>query len=56
MHGRQSPVGLSLFPGYIFGRFDAGRRCSVLTAPGVVHIVSFGRVPAEVDEARRSRH
>lgn len=48
---RRSSAEVPLFPGYIFGRFDVDRRASVLTAPGVVHIVGFGRAPAEVDEA-----
>jgi transcription antitermination factor NusG len=48
---RRSSQQAPLFPGYIFGRFDIERRLSVLTAPGIVHVVSFGRIPAEVDEA-----
>ncbi len=40
---------LPLFPGYIFGRFDIRSRLPVLTIPGVLHIVGFGRTPAPVD-------
>jgi transcription antitermination factor NusG len=47
---RRGSQKVPLFPGYIFGRFDIERRLAVLTVPGVVHVVSFGRIPAEVDE------
>ncbi|MBI1789599.1 MAG: hypothetical protein HYR60_18860 [Acidobacteria bacterium] len=39
-----------LFPGYIFCSFDVSVRLPVLTVPGVVHIVSIGRIPQPVDE------
>lgn len=39
-----------LFPGYVFCRFDAGIRASVVKTPGVVSIVKFGREPEPVDE------
>ena len=45
----QQEMRSSLFPGYLFCRFDVQRRLPVLTVPGVVHIVSFGNVPAPVD-------
>ncbi len=38
-----------LFPGYVFGRFDARNRLPVLTLPGVIHIVCVGKTPAPVD-------
>src|SRR6266849_6178032 len=34
-----------LFPGYVFCRFDVERRLPVLTAPGVLSLVGFGRIP-----------
>ncbi len=43
----QSP----LFPGYVFGRFDAWNRLPVLMIPGVVGIVGIGRTPAPIDDA-----
>jgi transcriptional antiterminator NusG len=43
-------VDLPLFPGYVFCRFDVYRRLPILTTPGVLHIVSFGRVPAPVGD------
>lgn len=49
--GRVETVERPLFPGYIFARFDAGNRMRVLTLPGVVQIVSFGRAPEPVSEA-----
>src|ERR1035438_9760292 len=38
-----------LFPGYLFSRFDVGRRLPILTTPGVLSIVSFGKEPGPVD-------
>jgi len=32
----------ALFPGYVFCRFDAWNRLSVMTTPGVVSIIGFG--------------
>lgn len=42
---------LPLFPGYIFARFDAEHRLPVLTTPGVLNLVGFGKTPVAVDEA-----
>jgi transcription antitermination factor NusG len=39
----------ALFPGYIFGRFDALYRMPILLTPGVQAIVGFGKVPIPVD-------
>ncbi len=41
---------LPLFPGYVFCRFDPEYRLPILVTPGVVHVVSFGRIPCEVCE------
>jgi transcription antitermination factor NusG len=38
-----------LFSGYVFCRFDASAPLPVLTTPGVVQIVSAGRIPSPVD-------
>jgi transcription antitermination factor NusG len=43
-------VELPLFPGYVFCCFDVTRRLPILTVPGVVHIVSCGRIPQPVEE------
>lgn len=36
------------FPGYLFAQFNPFARLPVLTTPHVLHIVSFGRGPAEI--------
>ena len=43
-----------LFPGYVFCRFDLRDRQVVLKTPGVVSIVSFGKVPEPIDESEMS--
>lgn len=48
---RVKEMELPLFPGYIFCRFDAGTRLPVLTTPGVVSVVGYGREPVVIDEA-----
>ena len=45
---RVKEIQVPLFPGYVFCRFDVSNRLGVLTTPGVVNIVSFGREPATV--------
>lgn len=47
--GSSRKVEIPLFPGYVFGRFDISHRLPVLTIPGVLHIVGFGRTPAPVN-------
>jgi transcription antitermination factor NusG len=39
-----------LFPGYVFCEFDAQKRLPILVTPGVLSVVSAGRVPLPVDE------
>ena len=39
-----------LFPGYVFCSFNPERRIRVLTAPGVLHIVGFGKQLVPIDE------
>lgn len=41
---------LPLFPGYVFCRFEANERLPILTSPGVVSIVSCGKVPIPIPE------
>jgi transcription antitermination factor NusG len=44
-------IEVPLFPGYLFCRLDpSGRILPVLTTPGVIRIVSFGRVPIAMSE------
>jgi transcriptional antiterminator NusG len=46
-----------LFPGYLFCRFDPNDRLPILTAPGVVDVVGFGKMPEHIpdDEIERVR-
>jgi transcription antitermination factor NusG len=46
----QSP----LFPGYVFCRFDPIVRQAILKTPGVVSIVSFGKIPEPIPDAEIS--
>jgi transcription antitermination factor NusG len=39
------------FPGYVFCRFDATRRLPILTTPGVISIVGFGKGPTPISES-----
>ncbi len=48
---RYKTVELPLFSGYLFCRFDRARRVEVLSTPGILHVVSFGGVPAPVEPA-----
>jgi transcription antitermination factor NusG len=47
--GRPGAVIAPLFPGYVFCRFDVRKRLPILVTPGVVSIVSRGRVPAPIE-------
>ena len=44
-------VETALFPGYMFCRVNIQDRLPILTAPGVIRIVGYDRVPVPVDEA-----
>jgi transcription antitermination factor NusG len=44
-----------LFPGYIFCRFNPNDRLSILTAPGVVDVVGFGKLPERIPDAEIER-
>jgi transcription antitermination factor NusG len=44
-----------LFPGYLFCRFDPNDRLPILTAPGVVDVVGFGKLPEHVPDAEIER-
>ena len=47
---RVKELELPLFPGYLFCRFDVGDRLPILTTPGVMGIVGFGKVPVAIEE------
>ncbi len=40
-----------LFPGYFFCRFEPRQRLPILTTPGIVSILGFGKEPAPVPDA-----
>ncbi len=42
---------LPLFPGYLFCRFDSMNRLPILTTPGLIQIVGFGKTPVPVDDS-----
>jgi transcription antitermination factor NusG len=55
---RTKQIDQFLFPGYVFCRFDPNDRLPILTAPGVVDVVGFGKLPelipdAEIERVRR---
>lgn len=47
---RVKELDVPLFSGYVFCQFDASSPLRVLTTPGVIDIVSAGRIPVPVDE------
>ncbi len=47
---RKKQVEQFLFPGYVFCRFNVEHRLPVLTAPGVVGLVGFGKIPAPIPD------
>jgi transcription antitermination factor NusG len=55
---RKKEIDQFLFPGYVFCRFNLQDRLPVLTAPGVVDLVGFGKIPSpipdhEIESVRR---
>jgi transcription antitermination factor NusG len=47
---RLKSVEFPLFPGYVFCRFNPQHRLPLLIIPGVLHLVSIGRIPAPIDD------
>jgi transcription antitermination factor NusG len=47
-------VDLPLFPGYVFSQFAVDRRLPILTIPGVLHVVGFGKTPEPIDDVEMS--
>lgn len=47
---RETLSRLPLFPGYVFCRFDPLVNALIVTTPGVVRIVGYGRQPAVIEE------
>ena len=52
---RTKQVDQFLFPGYIFCRFNPKDRLPILTVPGVVDIVGFGKSPEHIPDAEIER-
>jgi transcription antitermination factor NusG len=52
---RTKQIDQYLFPGYIFCRFDPNDRLPILTVPGVVDVVGFGKSPEHIPEAEIER-
>lgn len=48
---RRKTIDKFLFPGYVFSRLNPEQRLPVLTIPGVVTIVGFGRQPCPVPDS-----
>jgi transcription antitermination factor NusG len=48
---RVKQLQLPLFPGYIFCQMAPGQKSAVLSAPGVVQLVSIGNTPVPVEPA-----
>jgi transcription antitermination factor NusG len=52
---RTKQIDQFLFPGYLFCRFDPHDRLPILTAPGVVDVVGFGKSPEHIPDAEIER-
>lgn len=48
---RWKTVSLPLFPGYVFCRFDARQRSSIMTTSGVIDLVRTGSQPAPIESS-----
>ena len=49
--GHFKEVDAPLFPGYVFCSFDAQKRLPILVTPGVLSVVSRGKIPVPVDQS-----
>lgn len=52
---RTKQIDQFLFPGYLFCRFDPNNRLPILSSPGVVDVVGFGKIPQHIPEAEIER-
>jgi len=50
-NGRLKDVEFPLFPGYVFCRFDQHDRLPILVTPGVISVVSRGRLPIPLEDS-----
>src|SRR3954465_14129008 len=47
---RVAEIESPLFPGYVFCRFDVLKRLPILTTPGVVSVIGFGKEPLAIPD------
>ncbi len=52
---RKKEVDQLLFPGYVFCRLNPNDRLPVLSVPGVVGLVGFGKIPAPIPDQEVER-
>jgi transcription antitermination factor NusG len=52
---RKKEIDQFLFPGYVFCRFNPQNRLPILTVPGVVDLVGWGKVPAPIPDQEIER-
>jgi transcription antitermination factor NusG len=52
---RKKEIDQFLFPGYVFCRFSPHNRLPILTVPGVVDLVGWGKVPAPIPDEEIER-
>jgi len=52
---RNKEIDQYLFPGYVFCRCDPNDRLPILTAPGVVEMVGFGKAPERIPDSEIER-
>jgi transcription antitermination factor NusG len=52
---RKKELDQFLFPGYVFCRFNPENRLAVLTTPGVVDLVGFGKTPVPIPDQEIQR-
>jgi transcription antitermination factor NusG len=52
---RTKQIDQFLFPGYVFCRFDPNDRLPILTVPGVVDVVGFGKMPEHIPDTEIQR-
>jgi len=50
-NGRLKDIQSPLFPGYVFCRFDPQDRLPILVTPGVISVVSRGRLPIPLEDS-----
>ena len=50
-NGRLKDIESPLFPGYVFCRFDPQDRLPILVTPGVISVVSRGRLPIPLEDS-----